>query len=32
MRNHRYIQFFFLGFLINPLLWMAIYNLLNYKK
>jgi hypothetical protein len=32
MTNHRFIQFFFLGFLINPMLWIAIYNFFNYKK
>ena len=29
---YHYIPYFFLGFLINPMLWMAIYHLLNYKK
>lgn len=32
MINPRFIKFFFLGFFVNPVLWMAIYHLLNYKK
>jgi len=32
MTKLRYLVFFAIGFLINPMLWMAIYNFLNYKK
>ena len=27
-----FIACFFLGFMMNPILWMAIYNLIHYKK
>jgi len=32
MIDQRMIQMFMLGFLCNPILWIAIHHLLNYKK
>jgi len=32
MTDPRAIQAFAVGFLCNPLLWIAIHQLLNYKK
>lgn len=32
MINPRYIMLFFLGFLVNPMLWIAIYTFLTHKQ
>ena len=32
MSSHRAIQFFVIGFFGNPVLWIAIHHLLNYKR
>ena len=32
MTDPRFIQFFFLGFLVNPILWMGIYNFFKHKS
>lgn len=32
MNDQRMIQAFALGFLCNPLLWVAIHHLTNYKR
>jgi hypothetical protein len=32
MIDPRYILLFFLGFLVNPMLWMAIYTFLARKQ
>ena len=32
MKDPRMIQMFALGFLCNPLLWIAIHHVLNYKR
>ena len=32
MTDHRSIKFFMIGFLVNPLLWIAIHTLASYKK
>ena len=32
MTNPRMIQAFVIGFLANPVLWIAIHHLINYKR
>lgn len=32
MTNPRMIQVFAIGFLANPVLWIAIHHLINYKR
>lgn len=32
MTNPRMILAFVIGFLANPMLWMAIHHLINYKR
>ena len=29
---HHYLPLFFLGFFLNPMLWMAIYTFLTHKQ
>jgi hypothetical protein len=32
MTDQRMIQAFAIGFLANPMLWIAIHHLINYKR
>ena len=32
MIDNRMIQAFMLGFLANPMLWIAIHHLINYRQ